>query len=121
MKDIAKSWAEYYASFKLLLTKKQAPTMPRFVEVGKAIVSITTIDNTEYKIEFVGNWGYDRMVYAFDKKFVDEITTADDKVNAWRKQGGQQGTLWVGNAHYKPLQQIKDISSNLSALNSESA
>lgn len=75
----------------------------RFIEVGRADISIVEIDGTKHEIHFIGEYNGEHPFggdWVFDAEFYFE---------AWREKAGRTGMASEGGNKFVPLCNIKSI------------
>lgn len=77
---------------------------PRFVDVGKATITIQVNDGRVFETVFVGE-----RIGDLPMGGGDWIMDAQDIVRAWQERCGKTGTVRCGEELYVPLCNIKDM------------
>jgi hypothetical protein len=84
---------------------KRTPAAPRFVEVGKATVTILLDGGAiieKAAMEIVGE-------YRFTMDHHDYVTTARETFYSWQERSKKTGMVWVGGGRYVAASRVHEV------------
>jgi hypothetical protein len=84
---------------------KRTPAAPRFVEVGRATVTILLCEGVTFEevvVEIVGE-------HHFTMDHHDYVTTAHEMFYGWQERSKKTGMVWVGGGRYVAASRVHEV------------